>query len=360
MKVVDGSAYAAKSFVKEVCQKGAFKIAAVGLDHGHIYGMVEELVSAGAQLVYICDTNSERAAAMAQNYEGVSVVDDYETILADVEIKLVVCAAIANLRSGIGVRAMNAGIDFLSDKPAITTLADLALVEETIKQTGRKFAVCYSERLHNEASVLVGRMIEAGKIGRVLEVIGMGPHREGDTREDWFYEKKAYGGILCDIGSHQFEQFLHFTGNTGATINYARVANYVHGNKPNFEDFGDVMVVGQNGATGFFKVDWFTPRKLSSWGDGRIFIMGTTGTIEIRKYVDVANNEHGENNIYLVNEDGEQYINATGQVGFPFFGELILDCLQGTSVAQDQQIALLAAKLSIEAQEMAVKIEVMI
>ena len=74
-----------------------------------------------------------------------------------------------------------------------------------------------------------GELIAGGAIGRVLPVINLAPHRlSQESRPDWFFNKEQYGGILTDIGSHQFEQFLAYTGARDAEINFARVANFDH------------------------------------------------------------------------------------------------------------------------------------
>src|SRR5690606_36039237 len=129
---------------------------------------------------------------------------------------------------------------------------------------------------------------DQGEIGRVLSVTGFGPHRlNALSRPDWFFRREKYGGILCDIGSHQIEQYLHFAGEEDARVDCSRVANYDHPQYPELEDFGDCALTGQKGSTNYFRVDWFNPDGLRSWGDGRAFILGTKGYIEIRKYINV-------------------------------------------------------------------------
>jgi len=184
----------------------------------------------------------------------------------------------------------------------------------------------------------------------------MGPHREGKGRPDWFYEKDKFGGILCDIGSHQIEQFLYYTDAKDAKVQSAKVANYNHKQYPTFEDFGDVTLIGDNGATGYFRLDWFTPDGLGTWGDGRLFILGTEGYIELRKYIDVAR-ENAPDHVYLVNKDGEFLIDVKGKVGFPFFGDLILDSLNRTENAMTQEHIFKAIELGLEAQTNAIKVE---
>lgn len=183
---------------------------------------------------------------------------------------------------------------------------------------------------------------------------GFGPHRLGAAgRPQWFFEKEKYGGILCDIGSHQIEQYLFYAGEEDGTVSRSRIANYAHPQYPELDDFGDCAINGANGTTFYFRVDWFTPDGLRTWGDGRTIIIGTKGYIEIRKYVDVGTERDGGNHVFLVNDQGEQYINATGLTGYPFFGDLILDSLNRTENAMTQAHAFKAAELCLIAQKQA-------
>ncbi|MCL2388462.1 MAG: Gfo/Idh/MocA family oxidoreductase, partial [Defluviitaleaceae bacterium] len=245
---------------------------------------------------------------------------------------------------------MEAGKDYFVDKAPMVTLQQLEKVKEVQERTGQKYAVYYCERLHTEAGVFAEKLIKQGAIGRVIQTIGLGPHRlNASARPSWFFKKEQYGGILCDIGSHQVEQFLFFTGATNAEIASAHVKNYKNPKHPGLEDFGDCNLMGNNGATGYFRVDWLTPDGLSIWGDGRLTILGTDGYMELRTYVDVARDKTGDH-IYLVTQDGEYHIPVRGKVGFPYFGQLVLDCIHRTETAMTQVHAFKAAELCIKAQ----------
>ena len=189
-----------------------------------------------------------------------------------------------------------------------------------------------------------------------MQVLGLGPHQlRADVRPDWFFKKENYGGILCDIGSHQIEQFLYYADIKDAKVTNSQVANYNHPEYPELEDFGDAMLVGENGSTQYFRVDWFTPDGLGTWGDGRTIILGTEGYIELRKYINIATDERGDH-VFIVNGDKEQHICVEGKVGFPFFGQLILDCINRTENAMTQDHAFKAAELCLKAQLQATNI----
>lgn len=357
MERKDGMNYAPRGKREPVCRPGEFRFSVIGLDHGHILGMAAGLVDAGGELVAVYDSDAARAREFAEGFPGAAPVESEEMILEDSAVQLVASAAIPNERGPLGLRVLEAGKHYFSDKAPFTDGAQLAAAREAVRRTGLKWAVCYSERVQNEAAVRAGQLIAEGAIGRVVQVIGLGPHRlNASSRPPWFFQRERYGGILVDLGSHQIEQFLHFTGARSARVVHSKAGNLAHPEFPELDDFGDATLVADNGATGYFRVDWFTPDGLSAWGDGRTFVVGTDGYIELRKYVDVARGAEGDH-VFLVDHTGEHHLPVHGTVGFPYFGELIRDILDGTDHAMPQEHAFLAAELCIAAQMQAERME---
>ena len=339
-----------------VARPGEFVFAAAHLDHGHIYGQCGGLADAGGTLKWVYDPDPKKVEAFRAKFPAAQVARSLDEILADPEVRLVAAAAVPCDRGPIGCRVMDAGKDYFTDKTPFTTLAQLAQAREVAARTGRKYLVYFSERLHVEAAMAATDLVSQGAIGRVIQVIGLGPHRLlKATRPAWFFERAKFGGILCDIGSHQFEQYLAFSGATSATITQAAVANYANPDYPEFEDFGEASLVGDNGSSNYIRVDWFTPDGLGTWGDGRTIILGTQGYIELRKNIDVARERTGDH-LYLVDGKGERHFSVAGQVGFRFFGEVILDCLERTERAMTQAHAFTAAELCLLAQAAARKL----
>ena len=352
----DGMKYAPQGKANRVCAKGDFRFAALGLDHGHIYGMCNGLLEAGAELVLVHDPDPAKMDEFRLKYPEAQVATSPQQILDDPTIHFVASAAVPADRCALGLRAMEHDKDYFTDKPPLTTLEQLQAARDKTQATGRKYMVYYSERLHVESAVYAGDLVKAGAIGRVLQVIGLGPHRLSiNTRPDWFFRKARYGGILCDIGSHQIEQLLFFADAKDATVLHSKVANYHHPEHPELEDFGDATLVADNGATQYFRVDWFTPDGLGTWGDGRTIILGTDGYIELRKYVDIAREPEGDH-VYLVDHKGEHHIPVHGKIGYPFFGQLILDCLNRTENAMTQAHAFKAIELAIQAEMQAIRV----
>jgi predicted dehydrogenase len=353
----DGMNYAPKGKPNAVVGKGEFVFAAIALDHGHINGMCNGLVEAGGDLKWVYDPDPAKVQAFCKSFPQVKAASSEQEILNDPEVRLIAAAAVPSERGALGIRAMEHGKDYFTDKAPFTTLEQLEKAKNKTAETGLKYAVYYSERLHVESAVFAGQLIQEGAIGRVVQVLGLGPHRlNAPSRPDWFFKHDKYGGILCDIGSHQIEQFLFYAGCKDAKVVNSKVANYNSKDYPELEDFGDATLVGDNGATNYFRVDWLTPSGLGTWGDGRTIILGTEGYMELRKYIDIARDPKGDQ-LYLVNGQGEKHYSLKGQVGYPFFGQLILDCINRTENAMTQELAFKAAELCLLAEQQAVRVE---
>ncbi len=221
-------------------------------------------------------------------------------------------------------------------------------------ETGCIFSICYSEHFLQRATITAGELVRAGAIGQVIQTVGLGPHREGNyPRPDWFYRKARYGGILCDIGSHQAEQFLFFTGADSATVASSQIANFDHPDKPEFDDFGQMVLVSDK-ATGYIRVDWFTQAGLPVWGDGRLFVLGTEGTIELRKYIDIAGRPGGDH-LFLVDCKGVRHVDCSG-TEIIYGRQLRDDVLNRTETAMGQAHCFLATELALTAQAEATRI----
>jgi predicted dehydrogenase len=349
----DGMNYAPKGKPNPVVGPGEFNFAAVRLDHGHIYGMCNGLTEAGATVKWVYDADPKKTDAFRLKFPNAKVARSLDEVLADPGVKLVASSAITSERGPLGCTVMEAGKDYFSDKAPFTTMAQLDQAKAVVAKTGRKHMVYYAERIHNESAMFATDLVADGVIGKVVDVTILAPHRlNKSTRPAWFFKKEQYGGILCDLGSHQFEQVLTYTGSEDGKVTHANAGNYANPDTPELEDLGDACLTMASGALSYIRVDWFTPAGLTAFGDGRTFIIGTQGTIELRKYLDVARDPQGDQ-VYITDEQGMQHLSVSGKVGFRFFGELIKDCLNRTETAMTQAHTFKAAELSLIAQSMA-------
>ena len=327
------------------------RFSAIGLNHSHIYGQVESVVRGGGELVSFYAPEPDLAAAFAKRYPNAKQAGGRAEILEDRSIQLILSASIPNERAPLGIEVMRHGKDFMVDKPGITTLEQLADVRRAQAETRRIYSILYSERLENRGTVKAGELVKFGSIGGVIQTIGLGPHRMSPKdRPAWFFERERYGGILCDIGSHQFDQFLFFTGSSRAEVIAAQVGNVHHPQYPALEDFGDVMLRG-NGGSGYIRVDWFTPDGLNTWGDGRLTILGTDGYIEVRKNIDI-DGRPGGSHLFLVNQKETRYFDCSTEP-LPYGEQLVSDVLNRTETAMNQEHCFLATELALKAQQKA-------
>lgn len=356
MDTKDGQHFAPEGKIQPVCRQGDCIVGVIGLDHGHIYGMCNGLFEAGADIAYVYDPDPKKIASFVEAFPSAKVLPSKQAVLEHPAIHLIATAGVPCDRGPLGLEALDHGKDFFSDKPPFTTQAQVDMARKKVIQTGKKWFVYYSERLHVESAVYAEKLLGDGAIGRIVSIRGWGPHRlSASSRPAWFFDKEKYGGILVDIGSHQLEQILQFSGAEDAQLVSSRVGNLYHPEYPGFEDFGDACFTASNGIPCYFCLDWYTPDGLGTWGDGRIFIVGTKGYIELRKYIDVAASKEGDH-VILVNEAGEQHFHVKGQVGFPYFGRLIKDVLERTETAMTQEHTFRAIELAIEAETKAIRI----
>jgi predicted dehydrogenase len=352
-RVVQDSVVPARA---EEAPKYRIKFAVCGMSHDHIYGMIGAVQRGGGELVAAWGGEEDKLALFRKRFPDVKVVATQDEILDDPAVQLVLTSQIASERAGLAVRAMNRGKDFLSDKPGVTTLDQLAEVRKTIAETNRIYAMLYSELLEVKAAVYAGVLVRQGAIGKVIQTINIAPHQivqgGGNSggampRPDWFWDPDRAGGILCDIGSHQVDQFLFYTGSTEAEVVESQIANVRHPRHPRFQDFGDMVLRGNRGL-GYVRLDWFTPAGVGTWGDGRLFILGADGYMEIRKYTNIAVSRQG-NNLFVVDSKQARLIDCNA-MPLPFGPQFVADIVNRTRLAQNQDEALLAAELVIKAQ----------
>jgi predicted dehydrogenase len=330
------------------------KFAVMGMNHGHIYGQTEAVIRGGGELVACFAKEADLLAEFTKRYPQAKVAANENAILEDSSIQLVLSSITPVERAPLGIRVMKSGKDYMADKPGITTLAQLAQVKKVQKETGRIYSIMYSERFENKATVKAGELVQAGAIGKIIQTIGLGPHRMNiKSRPPWFFDKKYFGGIICDIASHQFDQFLYFTGSTKAEIIASQIGNTHFPQYPQFEDFGDAMVRGNKGI-GYIRVDWFTPDGLKSWGDGRLTILGTEGFIEIRKNIDPGGRTGG-NHLFLTDHKETRYFDCREQ-DLPYGRQLVDDVVNRTETSMSQHHCFLATELALKAQTTATNI----
>jgi predicted dehydrogenase len=333
--------------VKQIETKIKFSV--IGINHSHIYGMVGAVIKGGGQLVSFYAKEADLAAEFTKKFPQAKLARGENEILEDPSIQLVLSSGIPVERAPLGVRVMQHGKDYLVDKPGIITLEQFAEVRRVQAATKRIYSIMYSERFESKATVKAGELVKAGAIGKVIQTINIAPHKMSPkTRPEWYFDIKYCGGILTDIGSHQFDQYLYFTGTTKAEVVASQVGNVNHPQYPKIQDFGDVMLRG-NGGMGYIRLDWFTPDAIPTFGDGRLTILGTDGYIEVRKTIDIAGRPGGDH-LFLANQKEIKYFDCSKDY-LPFGEQLVNDVVNRTETAMPQEHCFLATELALLAQK---------
>ena len=283
-----------------------------------------------------------------ERFPDLKAVADRSMLLDDPGIDVIVCAAVPVARADIAIDAMRRGKDVLVDKPGVTTYDQLSAVKRAVEDTGRIFSICFSERLTVPSVGVAQRLVAEGAIGRVIQTLGLGPHRLNRAiRPEWFFRTETYGGILVDIASHQIDQFLIFTGSSDAEIVHSATGHY--GPTPkSFQDFGEIVLKAKNGdSRGYIRVDWFTADGLPTWGDGRLFLLGTEGSIELRKYLDIEGRA-GTDHLFITDHRGTRYIDCSREP-LTFFRRFAADVRDRTQTAMSQEHVFTVSRLALDA-----------
>ncbi len=328
------------------------RMGVIGIDHRHIYTQIAHMQAVGCELVGWWTKGAPTTLpGFLQRFPDARQLDTPRALLEDASIDLILTAAIPADRADIAIEAMLHGKDVMSDKPGCLTMAQLGRIRETVQATGRIWSVDFSERFEVPAVTLAAELVAQGAIGKVVQTLGLGPHRlNRATRPDWFFDPARNGGILADIGSHQIDQFLFFAGATDAEITLAGTSNHANPQDPQFRDFGQIALQA-NGVQGYIRLDWLTPDALPTWGDGRLFLVGTQGTIELRKYLDIGGAPGGDH-LFLVNGSRCERIDAS-DAGLPCFARLADDIRTRSDTAMPQAHAFKVMELAIRAQAIA-------
>ncbi len=325
------------------------QFACIGLDHRHVYGMTEGLIAAGARCVgFYTREDAEPLEGFVRRFPEVPRVATPEELYERDDLQVIVCAGIPAERAEICIQAMRHGKDVMVDKPGVISLQQLEAVKAAQAETGARYSIDFSEHFEVPATLKAKELIDQGVIGQVVQTLGLGPHRHNaHLRRPWFYEKAQYGGILTDIASHQIDQFLWLTGSSDAEIVSSAVGNYANPQHPELEDYGEVSLRSAT-ANGFIRVDWYTPDALPTWGDGRLFIQGTEGYMELRKYVDIQGAD-GDNHLLLVTGDRYERIDCRS-VPVTYFEQFLEDVRNRTETTMTHEHCFTVCRLALEAQ----------
>jgi len=309
--------------VDEADHPTSVRFAVVGVAHPHAIVLTAGLLEAGAECIGWVDTPGEHNGAFAVFHPDIAVLDLQDALGAAPD--LVVIAAVPNQRAELAVAAMRAGADVLVAKPAITHQSQLPAVIDAVADTGRRWWVAFTEHFTSRAVVRADTIIASGRIGTVRHVLGLGPHRLGSARPDWFFDPEQSGPMLADLASHQIHHAARLLGSTDLTVGQSRTMPAPDRSHP--EMMGDFSLEGGTGAA-YIRVDWLTPDGLDTWGDVRLMVTGDRGTVEVRANCDPGG-EPGGDHLIVVDREGTERIDCSGD-NLTWASTLLDDVRDGT------------------------------
>jgi predicted dehydrogenase len=323
------------------------RFAAIGLDHRHVYDMTAGLREAGAVCAGYDPVTSDRRvlAGFRERFPEVPAMTR-DRLLDDPSIDFIVLSAIPCDRADLAIAAMRRGKDVMSDKPGVTTLAQLDAVRAAVRETGRLWSICLG-RVASPSFQAALRVVRSGELGRLVQVVSLAPHRLNRAlRPPWFFDRRAYGGIIVDIGAHAIDQFLALTGAAEAEIESSTIG--VFGTEPEgFEDFAE-FTLRTPSVRGYCRVDWFTPDGLPTWGDGRMFLIGTDGTLELRKNLDIAGRP-GTDHMFVAGKNATRHVDG-GATPVTYFRDFVAAVRTGDHAAFAGDPVFTVCRMALEAQ----------
>jgi len=328
------------------------RFAAIGLDHRHVYDLTQGLLDAGAECVgYNPDTTDPRVlAGFRKRFPHVPAAETAR-LLDDPGIDFVVIAAVPRERADLAIAAMRRGKDVMVDKPGITSDDQLAAVEAAVAETGRFWSVALG-RLASPAQAEALRIVRSGELGHLVHVTSLAPHRlNRELRPAWFFDAPAYGGIINDIGVHSIDTFLALAGAADAAIEHAAIGAFGT-QPPGFEDFAE-LVLSTPTARGYVRLDWFTPDGLPTWGDSRLFCVGTEGTLELRKNLDIEGRP-GTDHLFLAGRSATRYMDCS-TLPTTYYRDFLAGVNTRNHTVMPQPQVFAVCRLALQAQARAIR-----
>lgn len=335
---------------RPLTSSGPYHFGVVGTRHSHVMLQAAALADAGAVPTMVWEPNDESYAEFAAQFPAVERVAELDTILQSDKISFVTAAPIAAERASLGIRCLDAGKDYLVDKPGVLTRAELADVQEAVSRTGRRFVIWFHERLTSRATDAAVGLVRSGAIGDLVHATILAPHQARPAvRPDWFWDPALAGNIIEDLGSHHFDLLLEATNNASLEVTSAVLDNVKFPERDGFFDLATITVTGERFQASI-QLDWLSPDELGTWGDGRVFFRGTTGYLEVRREIDIAG-EAGSNHVLLVNQDGIQR-HQYDEHPLPFASNYLKDLASGENNAMTSTRWSDASSLALDASEL--------
>lgn len=155
-----------------------------------------------AQVAAICGRNRDRAEEMAQKYDIPGVFTDYREMIEQGNLHALVVSTPDDLHYPVTMRALDAGLHVLCEKPLALTSGQAREMYEKAEAVGVKHMVLFTNRWFPFIQYLHS-LIDDGYIGRPFhcqfQALGGGGRA---SQYQWRFDQQRANGILGDLGSH--------------------------------------------------------------------------------------------------------------------------------------------------------------
>jgi predicted dehydrogenase len=323
-------------------------IGVVGLEHLHVLELVDGLCSAGATVV--AHTDGDSLSPLFAGWQTGSRPTDRSGVLADPDVDLVVVAGVPADRADDSVAALASGRSVLSDKPGVTTTAQLERVRTAVATSGQRWWVLFSERFGVPAVRWAVDLARSGAIGRVVGVQGSAPHRAAfESRPGWFADPERAGTLLVDLATHQVDQFVALAGTDDVRVVHAASGNVAAPEFPAVHDVAELVLAG-GGTRGFHRVDFLEADGFPSWGDVRLVVTGTDGRLEVR--TPVSDGAAGPPELWITDHTSHRRVDLEPRATWA--EELLADLADGGERLMERDHPFTVSRIVLEALAVAV------
>lgn len=158
------------------------------------------------EVAAVCEKDSKRAAEAAEKF-GCRAYSEFNELIADGDVELVIVATPNHLHSQNSIDALKAGKHVVCEKPMAVNLEHADAMIKTSSETGRTLTI-FQNRRYEPAFRKVMEVVSSGKLGRIVMVKMM--WQGFGRRWDWQTLKKYGGGELKNTCPHAIDQALQF------------------------------------------------------------------------------------------------------------------------------------------------------
>lgn len=150
------------------------------------------------ELVAVASRSQAAADEYAAKWQIAKAFGSYEAMLNSGEIDAVYIPLPNHLHAEWSIKAMQAGVHVLCEKPFAITLAEVDQMTTVAQQTGRVLAEAFMYRHHPQTKVM-GEWVRSGKLGEVIAVNSTFNFSLTD-RSNVRFNPDWGGGCLWDVG----------------------------------------------------------------------------------------------------------------------------------------------------------------